>query len=53
MNVCFAGYVTDSGTYALVGASALLGGALRKLILENVEILFTSITYTLSQEWLE
>lgn len=28
MNVCFPGYVTDSGTYALVGASALLGGAL-------------------------
>ena len=50
MNVCFAGYVTDSGTYALVGASALLGGALRTLILANVEI---SMTYTLSQEWLE
>ena len=29
MNVCFPGYVTDSGTYALVGASALLGGTLR------------------------
>jgi len=42
LNSAFAGYVTDSGTYALVGASALLGGMSRMTIAGTVIILEAS-----------
>jgi chloride channel 7 len=42
LNSAFGGYVTDSGTYALVGASALLGGMSRMTIAGTIIILEAS-----------
>lgn len=42
LNSAFAGYVADSGTYALVGACALLGGMSRMTIAGTVIILEAS-----------
>eukprot|EP01038_Epipyxis_sp_PR26KG_P010242 gene10242-13776_t len=42
LNCAFPGYVTDSGTYALVGASAILGGMSRMTIAGTVIILEAS-----------
>ena len=42
LNVAFAGYVTDSGTYALIGAAALMGGMSRMTIAGTIIILEAS-----------
>jgi len=49
MNISFPGHVADSGTYALIGASALLGGMARMTIAGCVIVLEASgnITYLL------
>ena len=49
MNFFFAGYVADSGTYALIGASCVLGGMARMTIAGTVIVLEAcgNITYLL------
>ena len=49
MNVLFPGYVSDSGTYALIGAAAILGGMARMTIAGCVIVLEAcgNITYLL------
>ena len=42
LNVAFAGYVTDAGTYALMGAAALMGGMSRLTIAGTVILLEAS-----------
>lgn len=39
LNCAFPGYVTDSGTYALIGAASLLGGMSRMTIAGTIIIL--------------
>ena len=49
MNLAFPGYVADSGTYALIGAAAVLGGMARMTIAGCVIVLEAcgNITYLL------
>jgi chloride channel 7 len=42
LNSAFGGYVTDSGTYALIGASAMLGGMSRMTIAGTIIVLEAS-----------